>query len=36
MKKLIALALWGCADALEVVRGGLLSAAVALVGKGGA
>lgn len=33
MKKLIALALWGCADALEIMRGGLLAGAVALIGK---
>jgi ABC-type amino acid transport system permease subunit len=33
MRKLIALGLWACADALEVVRGGLLAGAVALIGR---
>ena len=32
MRKVIALALWGGADMLEIVRGGLLSAAVRLIG----
>lgn len=34
MRKITALALWGCADVLEIVRGGLLAAAVALIGRG--
>ena len=33
MRKLIALALWGCADMLEIMRGGLLAAAVRLLGE---
>jgi hypothetical protein len=33
MNKLIALALWACADALEIVRGGLLAAAVSLIDR---
>lgn len=33
MRKIIALALWGCADVLEIVRGGLLAAAVKLIGR---
>ncbi len=33
MRKLIALALWGAADGLEIIRGGLLAGAVRLIGK---
>jgi hypothetical protein len=33
MRKLIALALWLAADALDVMRGGLLAGAVALIGR---
>lgn len=31
MRKIIALALWAVADGLELVRGGLLAGAVALI-----